>query len=246
VTEYKNPQINTAKSVFTFNFLDQETNNVFQFKVDMLIKEAEIHPSFLLFVNSQFQINLMAAYRLSCDASEKFANGWIDFINYQYLHSKNKTLFLNLIDTFVKNEPTESNTDWFYTHIAQWVKTERLFCEGLSIINTPNQHYGEIKNKPPLTVRQVALLMFYSENTVTRQNALDVIIPFGHKKAGSLYKDFGKCSDRLFRVGDPGSKRAITPKIKDLEAIINHLGDGHKDRAITDLKVLREIEERYY
>lgn len=132
-----NPQYKISDSLFDFCFSDDDFSEVNQIVLKINKSDAATYPAFLHLVISEFKKSLIKHYEVSCGKDGDAE--WIKFLRYQYQHAQNKRRFLNIVDEFLKTEPTESNTDWFYEETHKWLIEEKLLLDITSETNEDEQ-----------------------------------------------------------------------------------------------------------
>jgi len=107
----------------------------------------------------------------------------------------------------------------------------------------------ELKVKPALSIRQIALKYVYNGNVqVTRANCDEIIKEYGHNSGDRLYNLFTEYSSTTNRRGvpkDPTLSR-INNKIKLLESVVSLVLSDKQGRVIDEINILKNTRNSEY
>jgi hypothetical protein len=92
------------------------------------------------------------------------------------------------------------------------------------------------KSEKKFTLPQIALIYYYKEESITRKNSDQIAEKFGHNSGEKLFQLFSKYSSRINRLGDEGTDKKNSNKLKLFEKIISELPEKNKQKAIDEMK----------
>lgn len=265
-------QINKAKQVFDFCFADEHRES--QFQIQLNYPSSAWNENSVDDIEEFFKADLISIYRnvspvnitdnMGFSSVEKRVfddigfNNYIAYLDHQYNKASNKKVLTDCIEDFIlevqyskaqslgmpveHRDATNKIPDSFEVEIKRWLLKKRRSAAMLNDTTPqiPNPAY------PNLKIKEVALLLYYSGVSVTRQNADDLIMNYGHKSGESLYHDYIFFSDYKNRTSEGVSKQKMKNTAKSIENIIGLLNDeSFKKRALTDLKSLRDSIDNY-
>jgi hypothetical protein len=107
-------------------------------------------------------------------------------------------------------------------------------------------HQPTSKQKPKLSMKQIALLHIYKSLQITRGNGNEIAKKYGHKSGDRLYQNYTRLVKRSDRKGDPGTKTMLKSKIKLIESVIELLPIENRQQAIDELSLLKTIYKSEY
>lgn len=92
-----------------------------------------------------------------------------------------------------------------------------------------------------LSLRQIALVYFYSGEQITRDNGNSIARKYGHNSGGKLFQHFTYYSATPNRIGKPSplTPKKLDNKIKLFESVVDLLPENKKETAIDELKTLK-------
>lgn len=107
-----------------------------------------------------------------------------------------------------------------------------------------NPIFTEDENK--LSINQIALKLVYENESVTKENANEIIKEYGHTSGHKLYLRFNFYYKRINRIGDNNdTKKVLENRIKLLEDVIKLLEDNFKEKAIDECETLKTYLVKY-
>lgn len=139
---------------------------------------------------------------------------------------------LKLKTGYIKKHGEENG----YTKIIrEWFKDEKRFIEELIplILKTP------AKNNAYITLAELALKSYYTDQTITRKNSLEIAKLQGHNSGEKLFQLFTKYSSRQNRIGVEQTKKKNLNKLKLLESVVALLPEAHKQRVIDEINTFK-------
>jgi hypothetical protein len=100
-----------------------------------------------------------------------------------------------------------------------------------------------IKKGKGLTIDQIALKLVYEGETVTLENADEIISKFGQNSGKKLYQRFIFYKKRANRIGYPNPKtlKRLKNKIELFEYVIDLLPIDRREMAMDELKILQNL-----
>lgn len=104
------------------------------------------------------------------------------------------------------------------------------------------------KQKPELTITQIALKYAYEELLITRVNGNEIARQYGYNSGEKLFQKFIHFSSVANRKGKPFpcTPKKLTNKIKLIESIIESLPTDKQERAKDEVSILKKIYEAEY
>jgi hypothetical protein len=103
-----------------------------------------------------------------------------------------------------------------------------------------------IKKGKGLTIDQIALKLAYEGETVTLENADEIISKFGLNSGKKLYQQVNLYSKRSNRTAIPDTKKKLENKIRLFEFVIDLLPSDKKQQASDELKTLQNLYKAEY
>lgn len=105
----------------------------------------------------------------------------------------------------------------------------------------------ESKAKAKLTIHQIALICVYENITVNRKNCNKIIESFGLSSGEALYQKFRYYTSQSNRTGidDNSTSKKVKNKIRLHEIVIKNLSNDHTEKAIRELKLIKERAKKY-
>lgn len=101
-----------------------------------------------------------------------------------------------------------------------------------------NKTVTNISNKS-LTLKEVALYLFYSGTNVNTKNRDNLAKKYGFENGNKLYQNYNFWSQKSNRYHYPGSKQKLKNQIKRIEKVLDLLPENKKSRVVQELKSLR-------
>jgi len=150
---------------------------------------------------------------------------------------------LDFIRTGHRGAEANEVISWFDTQI-QKTRDLILFRDKQPTVPPPpeTESQGEVQQKetkPTLSLKQIALICYYNDGRITRQNAGDTAKRHGHNSGEALFHHFSYYSSTTNRRGDPGTERKLKNRIKLFESIAEYLTDKAKLVFSDELKTLK-------
>lgn len=139
---------------------------------------------------------------------------------------------LKLKTGYVKKQGEENG----YTKIIrEWFKDEKKFIEELIplIVKAP------AKSKVKITLPELALKFYYTDQRITRNNSVEFAKLHGHNSGEKLFQLYTKYSSRQNRIGLDPSKKKNLNRLKLLESVIALLPEAHSQRAIDEMNTFK-------
>lgn len=105
-----------------------------------------------------------------------------------------------------------------------------------------------VKQKPKLTINQIALKYVYELLQITRENSKEIARKYGHNSGEKLFQRFTYYSSTANRKGKPipCTPKKLDNKIKLIESVIELLPTDKQERAKDEVSILKEIYEAEY
>jgi hypothetical protein len=101
----------------------------------------------------------------------------------------------------------------------------------------------QLKIKPKFSLPQLALMLHYKDEKVTRMNGNKIAKDYGHNSGERLFQLFTKYSSRQNRIGKEATRKKNLNKLALFEQIIPELAKEQKQRAIDEMKTLKSAFE---
>lgn len=116
-------------------------------------------------------------------------------------------------------------------HLDLWISQE---IEKLS----PNP---KIYQKSKVTIQQIALMLYYQDKKLNREEANEVVKEYGMNSGDKLYQKLCFYSIRANRMAipDPFSKKKLLNKIELFESVINMLPIANQQKAKDELETIK-------
>ena len=135
--------------------------------------------------------------------------------------------------------------------VAQWEEQKReaiLRAQGFYGNYFLEKKVTPKKEKPSLSITQLALKFAYEGKKVTRKNGNEIAKENGHNSGEKLFQKFTLYSSMQNRKGKPTPE---TPtkyknKIRLFESVIPLLENKHKQRALDELEILKTLFKKMY
>ena len=104
------------------------------------------------------------------------------------------------------------------------------------------------KQKPELTINQIALKYVYSRRQITRGNGNETAKKYGHNSGEKLFQRFTYYSSSANRTGKPNlcTPKTLINKINLIESVIELLPSDKQERAKDEVSILKKIYEAEY
>lgn len=95
--------------------------------------------------------------------------------------------------------------------------------------------------KHELTLKEIALLLFYSNRPVPRlRSESDLIAKEYYQNSGEkLYQHYTDFSKRTMRIGNPGTKKKLENRIRSMEKVESLLNEEEREQCSNELAILR-------
>jgi hypothetical protein len=103
-----------------------------------------------------------------------------------------------------------------------------------------------IKKGKGLTIDQIALKLVYEGESVTRENADEIILKYGQTSGKKLYQQFNFYLKPANRKAFPPTKKRLENKIRLFEFVIDLLPSDKQERAKDELKILESQYKAEY
>jgi len=104
----------------------------------------------------------------------------------------------------------------------------------------------EEKSSSDFTIKKIALLLAYSEVSVTKENANEIIKTYDKISGAKLYQEYNKLNTNSKRITDPDQTlRILKNKIQLFEEVFKILDDKFKEKAGDELKILISHLSKY-
>lgn len=97
-----------------------------------------------------------------------------------------------------------------------------------------------------LTLKQLALFLYYNGDIVTRVNANEIAKKHGHNSGEKLFQLFTRNSSHANRIGTEGSKKKNLNKLALFDIVIANLTGVRKAKAIDERKIFNAVVESAY
>lgn len=150
----------------------------------------------------------------------------------QKLPDKKQNFFLEFLSDSIEFLKVDVMKDWVQpTTDSPSTKIALGTTKEVAIAGT-----SKIPNK-----REMALICFYNNTPITKENATEIAKRFGHDKAGSLFQDscyYKKRSNRL-GVDDNSTSLQRSNKIIFFISVIEMLEGDAKKKALDELNILK-------
>lgn len=134
----------------------------------------------------------------------------------------------------------------FSLEIAREKENRTILQEELEKLVNDSKTVKETKDKPPLSLPQIALIHIYKGEQITRENG-GVIAKkagFNSKTSGEkLCRYYDKYYKPMDRIGDAESKRKNSYKVSLIESIIHQLPPNKQQLAKDEVEALKNIIE---
>lgn len=104
------------------------------------------------------------------------------------------------------------------------------------------------KQKPELSINQIALKYFYENKSITRDNGNEIAIQHGHNSGEKLFQRFTFFSSTTNRTGRPTpcTPKKLNNKIQLFEGVILLLPKNSQQRAKDEIQILKNIYDTEY
>ena len=184
------------------------------------------------------------------------ANKFIDYNGYLVGYKKTYDLiFTGLIDPIEKAEFKQKICSKL-RETAQYPNYPylELITDLLEQIHTEYTSYKKglktdvsdsVQGIKKQSLKQIALMYVYEGKIITRENANQIAVKFGHNSGEKLYQHFTTYSNRTDRKADPEGKILLRNKIQLFESVIELLSEKAKLKALTELEILRSFISKY-
>lgn len=126
--------------------------------------------------------------------------------------------------------------------LKSWFRTEKKFIKEITPFLKDAKSNETESAKPTHSIKQIALKLFYIGDSVTRENCNEIIKEYGYTSGESLYQHYSFFSSTANRKANPHplSQKRLSNKIKLFESVIEILPEVNKQRALDELKILKE------
>lgn len=134
-----------------------------------------------------------------------------------------------------------NDTDFFKKDI-EYLETEKKNITNGIFKSRPI----EKKSSSDFTIKKIALLLAYSEVSVTKENANEIIKTYDKISGAKLYQEYNKLNTNSKRITDPDQTlRILKNKIQLFEEVFKILDDKFKEKAGDELKILISHLSKY-
>lgn len=89
------------------------------------------------------------------------------------------------------------------------------------------------------TMNQIALILFYGDASLPRENANKIVARYGYASGDALYNKFIKYSEKAFRRNGNVSIKMLRNKIKLIGSVVKYLPENKRSAAIDEIKHLQ-------
>jgi hypothetical protein len=158
----------------------------------------------------------------------------------------------NYEDSFSQTEKIELEIEKFNKEEFETDKHKILKKRYLELLNDNLKNELEKSNskkqKPKLTLKQIALKYVYEYSQITRENGNKIAKDYGHNSGEKLFHEFTFFSSLANRKGlpNPCTAKKLDNKIKLLESVIEILSTDNQNRAKDEVSILKKIYESEY
>lgn len=104
----------------------------------------------------------------------------------------------------------------------------------------------KIKKGKGMTIDQIALKLAYESETVTLENADEIILAYGLNSGKKLYQQVNFYSKRVNRTAIPDTKKKLENKIKLFQFVFDLLPSDKRQQAKDELKILENQYKAEY
>jgi hypothetical protein len=184
-----------------------------------------------------------------------------DFLEYHFSHAfiANSMSKFNWLTSFRKNlmqrftppnnittmgyDSNENPSQINYAYLWERNKNMQLVKEVDERHNKRGNKNTSTKNKPELSISQVALIFCYEGKIITRENGNQIAKEYGHNSGEKLFQKFTFYSSAQNRKGkpSPATPKKFQNKITLLESVIEKLSKEAKSRATDELNTLKTL-----
>ena len=132
--------------------------------------------------------------------------------------------------------------------LKEWFADEKRFIDEVTPIVKALPPQPIVKQKPELTINQIALKYVYELLQITRENSKEIARKYGHNSGEKLFQRFTYYSSTANRKGKPipCTPKKLDNKIKLIESVIELLPTDKQERAKDEVSILKEIYEAEY
>lgn len=102
------------------------------------------------------------------------------------------------------------------------------------------------KEKPELTISQIALIFVFENKLITRKNADELVKDYGYNSGESLFQKFTKYSSRSNRIGKEDTPAKNKNKIELFEKVITKLSKEARKKAMEERATLQAAINKAY
>lgn len=104
------------------------------------------------------------------------------------------------------------------------------------------------KQKPNLTIRQIALKYVYSEIQITRENGNKIAKEYGHNSGEKLFQHYSFYLSAANRKGKPQpcTPKRLKNKIELLQSVVEELPIDKQNRVKDEISILKRIQDAEY
>jgi hypothetical protein len=184
----------------------------------------EYHFSQAFIANSMSKFNWLTSFRKN--------------LMQRYVAPKNIREYSYITDSLSKT-PDQINLAY------QWERNKnmQLVKEVDERHNKRGNKNTSTKNKPELSISQVALIFCYEGKIITRENGNQIAKEYGHNSGEKLFQKFTFYSSAQNRKGkpSPATPKKFQNKITLLETVIEKLSKEAKSRATDELNTLKTL-----
>lgn len=108
---------------------------------------------------------------------------------------------------------------------------------------------NNIKVKPTLNQKQIALKHVYEGNPITRENGQEIANNYDYispRSGDKIYQHYLKYCRPVDRFGDPGSKRLLVEKIKLFESVTDIVEPEFRTRIQEEIEMMKSLLFTHY
>lgn len=139
------------------------------------------------------------------------------------------------------NSIKEIDSKRYIKTLKNWFKSEKKFITEITALLKISDLSTQEKQKPQLSIKQIALKLVYEGAVVNRNNSKNIVKEYGHTSGEKLFQEFTYFSSQANRKGNPSSQtlKKFDNKIELFESVIQLLPEPNKQRALDELNILK-------
>ncbi|MFC7773316.1 hypothetical protein [Flavobacterium sp. GCM10027622] len=187
---------------------------------------------------TQFLVELTKAIITNINGLKLYEKGLLNDIQKVQLELvlSNRELELSEINS---NKEIDSKT--YIKTLKNWFKSEKKFITEITPLLKTNKSSTEERQKPQLSIKQIALKLVYEGAVVNRNNSQAIVKEYGHTSGEKLFQEYTYFSSQANRKGNPSPQtlKKFDNKIELFESVIQLLSEPHKQRALDELNILK-------